>query len=135
MDVPDRNQLLVIGLGIFDETEFTRRKLQVHRVTPTDAEAHFNTAKSVMVADAPRKFALIKECFSGLFLRAEDHELLPVVLAHSLEDLVQIAALRDKEHPGSNATIAFVPELWRAAEVIARHHVGPPAGDVIFEPK
>ena len=134
MDPTDRNQVLVIGTAAFDETEFVRRGLRLSRVTAAEAAAQFNSAKALIVADAPGKFALIKEAFAGVFLQAEDHELLPVILTHSLPDFAQAAALRAKDHPGSNARIVQIAELWRAAELIARHQVGPPAGDVALQP-
>ncbi|HWH60440.1 MAG TPA: phosphotransferase [Terriglobales bacterium] len=88
----------------------------------------------MIVAEPPGKFALIKECLSGLFLQADDHELSQVIIANSLPDLAQVDALRREEHPNSNAIIIQAGELWKAAEHIVRRRVGPPQGDVILEP-
>jgi hypothetical protein len=129
-----RNKILVLGPAAFDATEFARRGLELKPVSATEALTHFNSARAVIVSDAPGKFSLIKDLLSDLFLRAEDHELAPVVLTHSLADLAQVSALRDKDHPGSKAKIFQTNELWKAAEWIARHDVGPPAGDVKIEP-
>jgi hypothetical protein len=134
MGAEERKEVLVVGPTTFVKTEFKRRGLTIKRVAVEEAPTHFNSAKAVIVADAPGKFALIKECLSGFFLQAEDHELLPVVLVHSLADLTQVDALRKKDYPASRSKIFQINQLWKAAELIARHPIGPPAGDVKIEP-
>jgi hypothetical protein len=134
MEPAERNLVLVIGNASFDATEFDRRQLQIKRIKVVDAAAHFNAAKAVMVADAAGKFALIKSCLADVFQKAADHELAQVILVHSLSDHAQVDALRKRDFPQTQATIVQYSELWRAAEAIARHRVGPPAGDVKIEP-
>jgi Phosphotransferase enzyme family len=135
MQLAGRNQILVVGAASFDTTEFERRRLGLKVLAPGEALAHFNAAKAVMVVDHAGKFALIKESFAGLFLQAEDHGLAQVIIVHSLSDLAQVDALRKKDFPLSNSKIFRIDELWGAAEFIARHDVGPPAGSVKIEPE
>jgi hypothetical protein len=82
MATGERNDVLVIGNAALDAIEFSHRDLNIKPVKLTDAPKHFN-AKAIIVADAPGKFLLIKDCFSGVFLKAEDHGLTQVVRSAS----------------------------------------------------
>jgi hypothetical protein len=134
MEPPKRNQVLVVGAEELATVEFKQRYLELKFVTEEEAPKYFNVATAVVVAAPARKFALIKNCLSGLFLQAEDHQLAQAIVVHSLEDLVQVDAMRKKEFPTSQAKIVLGYELWRAAELAARHDPGPPASEVKIEP-
>lgn len=129
----DRNDVLVIGDVALDVNEFRHRYLHVKSVKPEDAPRHFDTAKAVVIVDLPGRFRLIKESYAEVFVKAADHGLAQIVMVHSDEDLRQIDALRKIEHPKSTSRIFLVADTWKAAEFIARHNIGPPAGDVVID--
>lgn len=134
MSTVKRNLVLVAGIAVFDETEFKRRELVIKRLPVEDLPTHFNNAVAVVIADASGKFNLIKTSFSVLFPGAADRELAQIIIVHSVSDLAQVDALRKMNFPNSQAKIFQNDELWKAAELIARHSVGPPVGDVNIEP-
>ncbi len=133
MPADNRNDVLVIGDVALDVTEFKHRYLHIKPVKPEDAPMHFDTAKAIVVVDVPRKFLLIKECYTSVFLKAADHGLAQIVMVHSSEDLRQVDALRKIEYPNSTSRIFLVGETWKAAEFIARHSIGPPARNVAID--
>ena len=135
MDTSERNSVLVIGDFAIDPKPFTERSLSLYRVTIETAAEYYNLAKAVIVADFPGKFGLIKDCFTRIFPHAEDHGLAIAVIAHSLEDFGQIAAIKQLDKNSSAPTIIEVSELWRAAERVSKHRIGPSAGTVHIEPE
>jgi hypothetical protein len=54
-------------------------------------------------------------------------------MVHSNEDLRQVDALRTIDYPNSTSKIFLASETWKAAEFIARHHIGPPAEKVAID--
>ena len=135
MDATERNTAIVIGDFDLDRKPFTERSLELCKVTIEKAPEYFNLAKAIIVSDFPGKFGLIKECYSRIFPQAEDHGLALVVIAHSIDDFGQIAAIRTKDENNSNSQIFENSRLWAAAEHVVRHRIGPSPGTVLIEPE
>ncbi len=131
----ERNLVLVVGDCNLDLRPFEQRGLGVKRVTVNDAPNDFGKGRAVVVADYPDKFGLIKECYSTLFPKAEDHGLTLVVMVHSKSNFIQVAALRQEDFSTSPSTIRLIGNIEEVSESIRQHCPGPPAGKVIFEPE
>lgn len=110
------------------------RKLELCRLSIEKAPEAFNYARAILVADHPGKFSLIKECCQSLFAQAHDYGLAQMVLAASSDDLPQIDAIRKADGTGGSVGLVEMNFLYEAAEKIARHQPGPPAGPVIILP-
>lgn len=130
----DRDLILIVGKGEIDATPFVERDLRIKRVTAPKAVDLFNGARAILITDFPGKFSFIKECYINLFPQAHNNGLTCAVIAHSIPDHAQIAAMRKTTAAVSESYIFRTDELKRAAEIIRRLPIGPAAGKVTIEP-
>ncbi len=133
MDLPERNSVLVLGDFDLDEQPFAERGLSLSKATIDTAPNFFNYAKAIVLADHPGKFNLAKESYAKIFTLAEDHGLALAVIAHSIEDHSQIAAIKELSKETSTTRIFEVERVAAVAESFARHRIGPSAGAVQIE--
>jgi hypothetical protein len=131
----DRNTILVIGEGVFEEKEFTQRGLRIQRCSLEAAPTFFNQSRFLLVADGPGRYSLLPKCYHEAFKPSFEYGLKAAVLAFNDSDALQFAATKKLQLNTLPFTIFRMADIWQAAQAAAEHNPGPSAGTVSIEPE